>query len=351
MTTFPVTHSILAPEGLVRGVLGEYEIGAVRDCRFYTHNLSDTYFVWAERGRYALRVYRAGWRTDEQIKAELDAIERIAGFCEVSPATDERVSGAVDSVAVSRSVVGRDGERLRSVQAPEGRRQAVLFTYAPGKQDVQDEAGARLYGRGVGLMHKATDGWRSEYEDARAPIDMDELLERPLRALAGMLAEQPKARAFLEPLAERLRRRFAALPPERLDAGWCYGDFHGGNAAIEKSDGGQAITFFDFDLCGHGWRAFDVAVFRWGNTGGWISERKADARWQAFLEGYAEMRRLAAFDQAAVPLFVMLRQYWFLGLVVSQAAHRGHSWPLRADFFPWSIRMLKKWERRLDATA
>jgi Ser/Thr protein kinase RdoA (MazF antagonist) len=25
---------------------------------------------------------------------------------------------------------------------------------------------------------------------------------------------------------------------------------------------GETLTFFDFDLCGWGWRAYDVAVFR-----------------------------------------------------------------------------------------
>ena len=331
---FPVTHSILAPEALVREVLSEYELGAVRDCRFYTHNLSDTYFVWAERGRFALRVYRTGWRTDAQIHGELEAIERIA-TCE-----------APRGVAFSRPVVARDGELIRVVQAPEGRRQVVLFTFAPGREEVRDEAEARLYGQAAAHMHAAADGWRAPHEAARPPIDLDELLERPLQVLAPLLAEHTKARDYLLPLADRLRARFDALPPEKLELGWCYGDFHSGNAAFEKDEEGHRITFFDFDLCGVGWRAYDVAVFRWGLTGGWVPEKKAVARWAAFLDGYAEVRRLEAFDLVAVPLFVMLRQYWFLALVVAQAVHRGHWWPLREGFFPSSIKMLKQWEKR-----
>jgi Ser/Thr protein kinase RdoA (MazF antagonist) len=332
-----VTHSILAPEALVPEVLAAYDIGSVSDCRFYTHNLSDTYFVWTERGRFALRVYRVGWRSDEQIHAELDAIERIAA------------SKPPPGVLMSLPVTPRDGDPVRAVRAPEGRRQVVLFTFAPGKENVQDDATARLYGRAAAHMHASTDGWRSLHEHARAPIDLDELLERPLRVLTPMLAEQPKARDYLLPLAERLRRRLAALPAKRLETGWCYGDFHGGNAAFSRDqEGGDTVTFFDFDLCGIGWRAYDVAIFRWGHTGGWLPEKQAEARWQGFLEGYAEIRRLDEFDLAAVPLFVMLRQYWFLGLVVAHAVHRGHWWPYRADFFPSSIKMLRQWEKRLD---
>ncbi len=68
---------------------------------------------------------------------------------------------------------------------------------------------------------------------------------------------------------------------------------------------------------GDRWRAYDVAAFRWGHTGGWFAEKQAESRWRAFLEGYAEHRSLGEADLAAVPLFVTLRQYWFLGLVVA----------------------------------
>ena len=329
---FAVTHSLLSPEALVERVLPGYGVGRVLHCRLFMHNLNDTYFVWSEAGRYALRVYRTGWRTDEQIRAELDAIERIAS----------RVSQGIE---VSRPLCPRTGDPVQSVQAPEGRRQVVLFTYAAGKESVQDDAAARLYGRAAAQMHRATDGWASPHGSARPPIVLEALLERPLLVIEELLGEHPKERRFLLAQAERLRQRLASLPPERLDAGWCYGDFHGGNASFD----GEAVTFFDFDLCGEGWRAYDVAVFRWGHTGGWIPEKKAASRWHAFLEGYAEHRTLDAFDLAAVPLFVMLRQYWFLGLVVSQACHRGFWWPLREDFFPRSVRMLKQWEKRLDA--
>jgi Ser/Thr protein kinase RdoA (MazF antagonist) len=125
----PVTHSLLSPAALVEHVLSGYDVGRVLHCRLHMHNLNDTYFVWTDGGRYVLRVSRAGWRTDEQIRAELDAIERIA----------PRVS---HGVAVARPVRTRAGERLQGVQAPEGRRLVVLFAHAAGKENVQGDAGA-----------------------------------------------------------------------------------------------------------------------------------------------------------------------------------------------------------------
>jgi thiamine kinase-like enzyme len=40
-----------------------------------------------------------------------------------------------------------------------------------------------------------------------------------------------------------------------LEIGFCHGDFHGGNAC--QKDG--SFTFYDFDCCGWGYRAYDLA--------------------------------------------------------------------------------------------
>ena len=47
------------------------------------------------------------------------------------------------------------------------------------------------------------------------------------------------------------------LPISALQPGFCHGDASGGNAHIS----GRTITFFDFDCCGCGFRAYDVAVY------------------------------------------------------------------------------------------
>ena len=46
----------------------------------------------------------------------------------------------------------------------------------------------------------------------------------------------------------------------------------------------------DFDLCGPGWRAYDVASF-------------VQACGEAFIEGYASIRGLSDVESAALPAF------------------------------------------------
>src|SRR5207253_3151224 len=105
-----------------------------------------------------------------------------------------------------------------------------------------------------------------------------------------------------------LRGRFACLPIEALEMGICHGDLHGGNACLGP-DG--RLTFFDFDCCGVGYRAYEVAVFRWAAEF-FHPDQKGEARWGAFLRAYTARRTLAELDLAAVPLFVAARQFWLM---------------------------------------
>jgi Ser/Thr protein kinase RdoA (MazF antagonist) len=77
----------------------------------------DTYLVTAATGPAILRIYPAQRRTEAHILAELDVL----GYLQAA------------GISVSVPIRRRDGERLLSLQAPEGARYAALFTYAPGQ--------------------------------------------------------------------------------------------------------------------------------------------------------------------------------------------------------------------------
>jgi len=331
---------------LVHDVLAAYDIGRITDCRLHMRHISDTYFVrtrasqhdghaTGRAGRYVLRVYRAGWRSDAEIRYELDALTHVAA----------RLPGT--GVSVSTPVIPRDGDPLRALHAPEGRRQAALFTFARGDERASETvARARLYGRAAAEIHNATEDFASPHAPARRPIDLDELLERPLRDARPLLREHPAMRRRALRLAERLRAHAAALPLSRLEYGFCYGDFHGGNACVDPR-AGNTITFFDFDLCGPGWRAYDLAVFRWGHTGGWLKAAEAERRWDAFREGYAERRTLGDLEWAAIPFFILVRQFWFMGLWGANGRDWGYRWPTGPHFLKMARQVFDEWEPKL----
>jgi len=88
--------------------------------------------------------------------------------------------------------------------------------------------------------------------------------------------------------------------------GVCHVDLHGGNAHWADPD---RVTLFDFDECGHGWLAYDLAAFQW------MAERagQLDSWWPLLEEGYGRVRPLVDAERAAMPWFVLARHFWQLG--------------------------------------
>ncbi len=319
-TYFPVTHSTLAADVLLNAILPTYDIGAPLSCKLLQRLLNDTYLVETRQGKYILRVYRAGWRTEADIRYELDVLT----------ALDQR------GIPVATPVRRRDGDYLCTVQALEGPRPIVLFTYAEGKPPAFaefDQIGR--YGEMVAQIHNATDHFASSY--ARYGLDFDHLLRVPLAATLPHLPDVADRR-YLEQAVTRLVDRISALTI--LDHGFCHGDTHNGNVHIDAQGG---MRLFDFDCCGLGWRAYDLGTFYWAST--W--ENAPPETWIAFVEGYTRLRPLAAVDKAAIPLFACVRELWFMGLRMANGQQWGYGYPPLAE----EIKYLQRLEKVADEAA
>jgi Ser/Thr protein kinase RdoA (MazF antagonist) len=320
---FPASLTILAAEALGKMVEDAYDVGAVEACKLLTNSLTHTYLIDTERAKYVVRVYRAGWRRRSDILYELDALRHLGR----------------KGVPVSTPVARRDGSLVADLTAQEGSRPTALFTYAPGAMALFSEGYARRYGQAVAAVHNGLDDFESRHE--RFQLNLDYLLDQPLAAIRPSLRHRPDDWEYFEGLGEKLRERLGALPILALAWGFCHGDFHGGNAHQDA----ETITFFDFDCCGPGWRAYEIAVFRWNALFTTRNAKAAARQWTDFLEGYTAVRALGDLDLAAVPIFVAVRHIWWLGLQCSNAPDWGYEH--RGDrFFDQALRLLKSWERK-----
>ena len=320
---FSSINSTLSADALLRVVLPAFSIGAATRCRLHYIGVNDTYVVTtADTKRYVLRVYRAAWHTLDNILYELDALLHL------------RDSG----VPVSFPLPLRNGQYAYPIEAPEGQRYAVLFTYADGREPTyEDRSEAVQYGRAVALMHEASDAFSSLH--SRRTLDEQELLYSPLSKVGPFLASRPVDQEYLARLSERLRVRLDALPVANLEKGFCHGDLHGVNAGV---DGDGTVTFYDFDCCGTGWRAYDLAVFRWSA----ILRGNEKDMWPAYLEGYHQRRSLGELDLSAVPLFVAVRHIWTMGLNASIAGLFGDSW-VNISYFDRELGFVRRYETEI----
>ena len=292
-TTFPVIYSTLSPNGLARDVLPGFGVRTVADCRFYSGGFNDTYRVQTLDGSiYYLRAYRLQWRTLADIQWELDLLSHLQrkGF----PA--------------ARPVPYQDGKLFCAVPAPEGQRYVALFREAPGSEISYDQEPAEMaqrYGQAVAEMHNALDDFSSPH--LRFLKDMEHFVDRPLCNIEPFLAHSPDDWDYLRQFAETLRQRILSMPADALEQGPCHGDLQGYHANVAP-DG--TLTFFDFDCGGHGYRAYDLAVFLWCCR----LEDAVDVRWEPFLSSYRRTRSINNLDLEAIPLFVCARYLWHMGV-------------------------------------
>lgn len=315
----PAIASVLSPQALADKVLPGFGVGPIAECRFFSGGFNHTYRVKASDGRvYYLRAYRLPWRTSNDIQYELDVLNHLKrkGF----PA--------------ARPIPYNDGRLFCIVSAPEGERYIALFSEAPGREisyDHEPEKVAQHYGQAVAQMHNALDDFSSPHP--RFQLDLDYFTERPLRFIKPFLTDRQEDWRFVQQFAGNLRQRIFSLPSDALELGFCHGDLQGYHANIAPNG---TLTFFDFDCGGHGFRAYDLAVFLWCCR---LEEAVAE-RWEPFLKSYRESRRISDLDVQAVPLFVCARYLWHMGVHTQNSTDWGIDF-LNEKYFDTHLKRLR----------
>jgi Ser/Thr protein kinase RdoA (MazF antagonist) len=204
------------------------------------------------------------------------------------------------------------------LSAPEGERLTALFQWADGVEPRYDNAlHAESYGRLAAALHEASDGFPSDA--SRPRLDIEGWLDTPLQQLRPAIESRPDVAKYLDGLAKRIRTRLSGLDEECSAWGFCHGDLHCGNVRLDE----HALTLIDFDCCGTGWRAGDLATFRWAARLRGFEQ----VAWPPFVDAYLTLRPQARAWIGQVLLFVIMRQLWLMGLRVANSPETG------AEFF------------------
>lgn len=291
MKVFPVTHSILSQRALKNEILPFYFGQASVDCRLLVRGMNDSYLVRAGGNEYILRAYRHGHRTFSDIQHELELLQYLHK----------------QGVRVATPVVRRDDNILTEINAPEGTRYLVLFTYAPGMFRPLTPDVASIYGQAAAKLHRGMESFYSNFQ--RYPIDIPHLLDERVPWILPLLEDRPKDQLFVSRIWGFLQQEISKMTPN-LKRGFCHGDLNGGNCHFD-SEG--SIMFFDFDCEGLGWRAYDVAVFNW-SVRDMPNREFALQLWQTYIDAYQNEMHLTDADIDSIPYFVAARQLWLVGL-------------------------------------
>jgi Ser/Thr protein kinase RdoA (MazF antagonist) len=284
---FPAVYSTLSPSALASSIQQKYGLEGVQ-CQFIVRGVGDTYLIESGSNRSILRVYRSSHRNFKQIKAEVDLLMAL------------KEAG----VSVSYPIADLSGTTIQSLEAVEGTRHAVLFTYAPGHSVTRlNKNQLRNLGHQMARFHNVSS--TIQLDDGRWNFDLETTLFKPLEMIKPAFADDQEGYKWLLMAAKQVEKRLADLDTSGFSAGYCHFDFLPKNFHFE----GDAVTLFDFDFMGYGWLANDIMSF-WQHLCldvrfGRMTQDEADTSYQIFLEAYNEYRPLKEYELIAVPYLML----------------------------------------------
>jgi Ser/Thr protein kinase RdoA (MazF antagonist) len=282
--TFPTLYSTLAPAALAAMITERYGFADVV-CTLLLCGVGDTYTVHTADNMFILRAYRTTHRSKPQVAEEMALLLALKAA----------------AVPVSYPVASQDGEVIQIVDAAEGVRCVVLFSYAPGASVSKLSTPQLLtLGRGMACMHNVSAQMKPG--GSRWYYDLATTLHQPLTTLQPYFGAESEEYQWLQDETQRIIAAIAQLDTASFSAGLCHYDMLPKNFHFN----GDALTFFDFDFMGYGWLIHDIMTFRqhlllevhFGRS----TQEAADNDYAVFLSGYTEVRSLSKDELAAVPL-------------------------------------------------
>lgn len=292
MTQLPVIHSTLSPDALAKWASEQYQLDPESSGQLIKTGINHSYLIQSGKDKYVLRIYSLGWRTESEILEELNLLKLLHH----------------QGISVSYPLADRNGQFIQTLEAPEGKRHAVLFSFAEGQkiqnfsQDLHFEIG-----RTMARMHQLTEHMTLN----RVTYTPEILLDQSLASIRKFLPDDCPEMQFMNDALPQLKLKLKRIDPERLRKGVVHLDIWFDNLNI-RSDG--KITLFDFDFCGNGDLCLDIAyyVLQIHNTEKNVTDRTQKTN--AFYQGYESIVPISEAEKQLIPMLGVCLLCFYLGI-------------------------------------
>ena len=239
MSHFPVSSSNLSAHHLGLFLQKKYLFSPDIHCRIIRAGVNHTYLVEDGAGKFVFRVYSLNWRTEQEISEEIRLLNLLKG----------------KEIPVSYPIADKEGNYMQELNAPEGDRPGVLFSYAKGEKlhSYPPEIHYRI-GAVMGKLHSVTRDLSLE----KVIYTPQVLLAEPMEQIKKFLSTDSPEWAFMESTRDKITAQLTKADHTQLRRGVVHLDIWFDNLNISKE--GEP-TLFDFDFCGNGWLALDPAYY------------------------------------------------------------------------------------------
>lgn len=251
--------------------------------------------------RLVLRVHRPNYHTENEILSELAWITALR---------ESRV------VETPRPVPAEDGTLLCSFLDEGTRRYVVAFEHMSGKEPNPNDDLVKWYGQLGEInarLHAHSRTWKRPVSFSRKVWNFDTIIGKDnywgdWREGLGLTNE---GRALLERVAKRLEECTSSYGggPDRFGLVHC--DMRPANLLVDRN----RLGVIDFDDCGLSWFPYDfAAAVSFLEAEPYLNDLMA-----AWIAGYRNVSSLSKEDEAALPMFVMLRRMQLTAWIASHS--------------------------------
>ncbi len=304
----------------------QYDCGIFERCDLIKSGDNDTYLLTSGGKKVIARVYQPKpWLSQKsEIKFELGLLQHLKH----------------QDLPISYPFADKDNKTLNILSSPIGEFPIALFSFAPGNiSSPMNPTQSHIFGRTIADIHTSSNTFSSQTQ--RFSLDMDFLLLNPIKCLKKHWENnRTEDQQFLDQLTEKITQTINNNLIHDLSSqchwGIIGGDFHQSNAHFDQEG---KITCFDFDLCGYGWRIYDLATFLWD---AWHTQGSLEMQ-KAFFQGYQSKRELSNQESKVILSLILARQIWYMG-TFNMYIERVDSNFYNQEYWNRLMNQLKIWE-------
>ena len=279
MTTFPIITSTLSQTELGKFITEKYQLEECFDCKLFRTGVNHTYFLLSTHKKYVVRVYCYNWRTKVEIQQELELLNLLKN----------------NNLSVSYPILDKEGNLIQEINAPEGLRYVVLFTFAEGeKMRFMTNETCFVIGSMMAKIHNITATKKID----RVNYNSDVLLNKAYEHLNLFFSDDLSEMKYLKQITSKMSKNFEDNNLLENQKGIVHLDIWYDNLSVNKEN---EITIFDFDNCGNGHLILDVGYFCKQLFFIESDKNEYEIKVESFLNGYRKERSLSEKELKLIP--------------------------------------------------
>lgn len=271
--------SILSNEFLGNLIDERYDYNSESNCEILRIGINHTYLVINDNGKFVLRVYTKDWKSEKEILGEIEFLLLLKN----------------NEVSVSYPISDKDEKYIQVINAVEGKRFAVLFSFSHG-QTIRNPSEKICYGIGreMAKMHEVSIDKRIERED----YILESMLLRAYESLKTKISEESEQLKYVDRSMKIIAKKVNEVNSDQLRKGAIHLDIWSDNLKVNNNN---QVELFDFDNCGNGYLFMDIAYTVFLLYKGESNELDFKNKLKSFYNGYESVSMINDEEKHLIP--------------------------------------------------